>query len=89
MAKSQLDIGYLAFLDRFHHAIAVRHYIAGLIKAPVFGLIIATVGCFQGFQVGASADSVGQKTTQSAVQSIFLIIIADAIFSVIFSLRGI
>ncbi|WP_267256563.1 ABC transporter permease [Coxiella endosymbiont of Ornithodoros maritimus] len=89
MAKSRLGIGYLGFLDRFHHAIAVRHYIAGLIKAPVFGLIIAAVGCFQGFQVGASADSVGQKTTQSAVQSIFLIIIADAIFSVIFNLRGI
>ncbi|MBW5803025.1 MlaE family lipid ABC transporter permease subunit [Coxiella endosymbiont of Ornithodoros amblus] len=89
MAKSQLGIGYLGFLDRFHHAITVRHYIAGLIKGPVFGLIIAAVGCFHGFQVGASADSVGQKTTQSAVQSIFLIIIADAIFSVVFSLRGI
>lgn len=89
MAKAQLDIGYLAFLDRFHHAITTRHYIVGLIKAPVFGLIITIVGCFQGFQVGTNADSIGQKTTQSAVQSIFLIIIADGIFSVICSLRGI
>ena len=89
MAKSQLDIGYLAFLDRFHHVITTRHYIVGLIKAPIFGLIITIVGCFQGFQVGANANSIGQKTTQSAVQSIFLIIIADSIFSVICSLRGI
>ena len=89
MAKSQLDIGYLAFLDRFHHAITVQHYIVGLIKAPIFGLIVATVGCFQGFQVGSSADSIGQKTTQSAVQSIFLIIIADTVFSMIFNVRGI
>ena len=80
IAKSQLNIGYVAYLDRFQHAIPVRHYVFGLIKAPVFALIIVAVGCFQGFQVVATADSVGQKTTQSAVQSIFLIIIADALF---------
>ena len=85
MSKYQFDIDYLDYLDRFQHAIAVRHYFVGLIKAPVFGLIIAAVGCFQGFQVAATADSVGQKTTQSAVQSIFLIIITDAIFAILFS----
>ncbi|MFW0094813.1 MAG: MlaE family ABC transporter permease [Coxiella endosymbiont of Haemaphysalis qinghaiensis] len=89
IAKSQLDIGYMAYLDRLQHAIPVRHYVVGLIKAPVFALIIAAVGCFQGFQVDATADSVGQRTTQSAVQSIFLIIIADAIFSVLFRWLGI
>lgn len=89
IAKSQLDIGYMAYLDRLQHAIPVRHYIVGLIKAPVFSLIIAAVGCFQGFQVDATADSVGHRTTQSAVQSIFLIIIADAVFSVLFSWCGV
>jgi phospholipid/cholesterol/gamma-HCH transport system permease protein len=43
------------------------------------------VGCFQGFQVGGSADSVGRQTTISVVQAIFLVIVMDAVFSVIFS----
>lgn len=89
MAKYEMGISYYAYLDRFQHVIAARHYVVGLVKAPVFALIVAAVGCFQGFQVAATADSVGEKTTQSAVQSIFLIIIADAVFSVIFSWRGI
>lgn len=89
MTKYQLGISFYTFIERFQHAIPVRHLIVGLVKAPVFALIIGTVGCFQGFQVVSTADSVGRKTTQSAVQSIFLIIIADAIFSVVFSWRGI
>lgn len=89
MAKYQLNISYYAFILRFQHVIPVKHFYVGLVKAPVYALIVATVGCFQGFQVGATADSVGKKTTQSAVQSIFLIIIADAIFSILFSWRGI
>lgn len=89
MSKAQLGISYYVFLERFQHAIEVHQYIVGLIKAPVFALIIATVGCFQGFQVSSTADDVGRKTTQSAVQSIFLIIIADALFSILFSWRGI
>lgn len=89
MSKYQLGINYYAFVERFQHAIPLKHLIVGLVKAPVFALIVATVGCFQGFQVAATADSVGKKTTQSAVQSIFLIIIADAIFSILFSWRGI
>ena len=56
-------------------------------KAPVFALIIATVGCFQGFQVAGTAASVGQRTMVSVVQAIFLIIIVDAMFSVFFSWR--
>jgi phospholipid/cholesterol/gamma-HCH transport system permease protein len=89
MSKYQLGINYYPFFVRFQHAIPVKHLVVGLVKAPVFALIVATVGCFQGFQVAATADSVGKKTTQSAVQSIFLIIIADAIFSILFSWRGI
>ncbi len=88
MSKTLLGIQYYSFLHRFQHAIEVRHYISGLIKTPVFAILIAAVGCFQGFQVASSADSVGRRTTQAAVQSIFLIIIADAIFSVLFSWRG-
>ena len=50
-----------------------------------FALLIALVGCFQGFRVEANADSVGSQTTKSVVQALFLIIIADAIFSVVYS----
>ncbi|MDO9190323.1 MAG: ABC transporter permease, partial [Sulfurimicrobium sp.] len=57
----------------------------GLGKALVFAVIVGVVGCFQGFQVSGSADSVGRQTTVSVVQSIFLVIVMDAVFSVIFS----
>jgi len=60
-------------------------FLVGLGKAPVFAAIIALVGCFQGFRVSGSADSVGRQTTISVVQAIFLVIVFDALFSVIFS----
>jgi len=88
MARSILDINYISFLHRFQEAVDAGEYIKGLIKTPVFALVIAAVGCFQGFQVASSADSVGSKTTQAAVQAIFLIIIVDAAFSVLYSWRG-
>lgn len=88
MAKSYLEIGYTDFLLRFQHAVDISHYTIGLIKAPVFAMIIAMVGCFQGFQVSSTAESVGSHTTRSVVQAIFLIIIVDAIFSVVFSWKG-
>ena len=59
--------------------------ILGLYKAPTFALIIALVGCFQGFAVQSSADNIGSQTTKSVVQALFLIIVADAIYSVIYS----
>lgn len=88
MAKGQLDISFSAFLQRFSEAVELKHYVLGLVKTPVFAAIIALVGCFQGFQVGITADSVGFKTTAAAVQAIFLIIVADAFFSVLYSWRG-
>ncbi|MAR83344.1 MAG: hypothetical protein CMF55_00925 [Legionellales bacterium] len=61
----------------------------GLVKTPFFALIIAGVGCLQGLLVGDSADSVGVQTTKAAVQAIFMVIVADAVFSIIFSWMGI
>lgn len=89
MAKGTFHIGYQDFLGRFNNMVELKDYLIGLSKTPVFAMIIATVGCFQGFQVGISADSVGRKTTKSVVQAIFLIIIADAIFSIMFTMQGI
>jgi phospholipid/cholesterol/gamma-HCH transport system permease protein len=84
MASSRLDVGFDAFIDRLDDAIQMSSYWTGLAKAPVFAVIIALVGCYRGFQVGGSADSVGAQTTMSVVQSIFLVIVTDALFSVVF-----
>ena len=60
-------------------------YLTGISKAPIFAMIIALVGCHRGFEAEGSADSVGRQTTIAVVQSIFLVIVADALFSVIFN----
>ncbi len=86
MASFELGVSYTDFIDRFGSSIGVSAFLVGIGKAPVFAAIIAVVGCFQGFQVSGGADSVGMQTTRSVVQSIFYVIVADAIFSVIFSL---
>ncbi|MGH8502484.1 MAG: ABC transporter permease [Gammaproteobacteria bacterium] len=89
MARLALDISFSSFLDRLAYAVDVKSYLIGVGKAPVFALIIATVGCYQGFRVGGSAESVGRQTTMSVVQAIFLVLVVDAGFSVIFSVLGI
>ena len=88
MAYYLIDLNFLGYLERFSQVVALKQLILGMVKVPVFAMIIAAVGCFQGFQTGASADSVGWQTTKSAVQAIFLIIVADAAFSIIFSMMG-
>jgi phospholipid/cholesterol/gamma-HCH transport system permease protein len=85
MARAQLDISYSTFLGRLDDAITLRSYLIGIGKAPVFAAIIALVGCYQGFQTTGSADSVGRQTTTSVVQAIFLVIVTDALFSIVFS----
>ncbi len=84
-ARAQLDVGSVEFLDRLVKAISTTTYMVGIGKAPVFAAIIAVVGCFQGFRTKGGADSVGRQTTRSVVQSIFLVIVADALFSIAFS----
>lgn len=85
MAQAQLAVGFGDFLDRFVKAVSVTALMIGIGKAPVFAFIIAVVGCFQGFRTKGGADSVGRQTTRSVVQAIFLVIVADALFSVAFS----
>ncbi len=88
MARSQLDIGFSVFIDRFGAEMQGSTLLVGLGKAFVFSFVIAVIGCFQGFRTRESADSVGRQTTLSVVQSIFLVIVADAMFSVAFSWAG-
>jgi len=85
MAHAQLAVGYAEFGERFVKAVGVTAYLIGIGKAPVFAVIIVVIGCFQGFRTAGGADSVGRQTTRSVVQSIFLVIVADALFSVAFS----
>lgn len=85
MSNNMLGITWYDFLHRFPNVIPLRALLIGLGKAPVFALIISSIGCFQGMKVGGSADSVGVNTTRSVVLAIFFIIVADAIFSILFS----
>ncbi|MDO8769932.1 MAG: MlaE family lipid ABC transporter permease subunit [Burkholderiaceae bacterium] len=85
MARAQLGVSFSEFLDRFVKAVSITSYVVGIGKAPVFAAIIAMIGCFQGFRTKGGADSVGRQTTRSVVQSIFLVILADGLFSVAFS----
>jgi phospholipid/cholesterol/gamma-HCH transport system permease protein len=88
MAQVQLGVSAVEFIERFEKAVSLSSYLVGLAKAPVFAGIIALVGCFQGLRTRGGADSVGLHTTRSVVQAIFLVIVADAAFSVAFSVLG-
>lgn len=89
VALNQLDVSFTEFIDRFEYAVALKHYVIGIIKAPVFAVIIALVGCYQGFEIRGGVDSVGRHTTISVVQSIFLVIVFDAFFSVFLNWWGV
>lgn len=89
MSKSLLNISFYHFVNRFHDVVSFHTYYLGIIKVPVFALLIAGVGTYHGFQVRGGADSVGRETTKSVVHAIFLIIVADAIFSIIFGWKNI
>lgn len=85
MSKYMLSVGYQDFLIRLQDAVGFKQMALGLYKAPTFAILTALVGCFQGFRVQANADSVGSQTTRSVVQALFLIIVTDAAYSVIYS----
>jgi phospholipid/cholesterol/gamma-HCH transport system permease protein len=86
MSWATLGISIPTFIDQLHSAIGQWTFWVGVIKAPFFAAVIALVGCYEGFNVERSADSVGRLTTQSVVESIFIVIVADAAFSIMFSL---
>lgn len=89
MCYFQLGITIPVFLRQLNEAVNVNTVMVGLIKAPVFAFVIALVGCYEGFQVERNAASVGLLTTRSVVESVFLVIVLDAAFSVMFSVLGI
>jgi phospholipid/cholesterol/gamma-HCH transport system permease protein len=85
-----IDLGIppLTYIQRLQEVVPISDLWVGLIKAPVFGFIIALAGCFQGMLVKGNSEEVGYRTTNAVVQSIFLVIVIDAVFAVFFSSVG-
>jgi phospholipid/cholesterol/gamma-HCH transport system permease protein len=83
-----LDIPPVTFVQRVREVVPLTDLYQGLLKAPVFGAIIAVAGCFNGMQVEGNAEAVGLRTTAAVVQSIFLVIVLDAFFAVFFASVG-
>lgn len=84
-----LDITISSFLTQLNIALTYSHVFSGILKSVVFGLLIATIGCFRGFQVQGGAESVGKYTTASVVSGVFLVILVDALFVFLFTALGI
>ena len=83
-----LDIPFLTFLSRIQEVVPLHDFYVGMVKAPVFGLIVALAGCYQGMQVKGNAEEVGLRTTAAVVQAIFAVIVLDAFFAVFFTEIG-
>jgi phospholipid/cholesterol/gamma-HCH transport system permease protein len=84
-----LDVPPVQFVAQLREAIVFSDFWTGLVKAPVFAFLIALVGCYEGLRVSGSAESVGRLTTQSVVVSIFLVLVVDALFSILFATLGV
>jgi phospholipid/cholesterol/gamma-HCH transport system permease protein len=89
MCYFQIGLTIPVFLRQLDDAVNVNTLMVGLIKAPVFAFVISLVGCYEGFQVERNAASVGLLTTRAVVESVFLVIVLDAAFSIMFSVLGI
>jgi phospholipid/cholesterol/gamma-HCH transport system permease protein len=83
-----LGIPFWTFLDRIHDVVPEHDVWVGLIKAPVFGLIVALAGCYNGLQVRGDSEQVGRRTTMAVVSAIFAVIVLDAFFAVFFTEIG-
>ncbi|MHB1372341.1 MAG: MlaE family ABC transporter permease [Thauera sp.] len=79
VAALKLDISPVLFLSRIQDNVGLIHFWVGMAKAPIFAFLIAVIGCLEGFRVQGSAQSVGEHTTSAVVQSIFVVIVVDAI----------
>ena len=88
LAWTSLNIPPETFILRIREVVPITDLYIGLIKAPVFGALIAIIGCYQGMQVESDAEQVGSRTTAAVVQAIFLVIVLDAFFAVFFEKIG-
>ncbi|MBW6488113.1 MlaE family lipid ABC transporter permease subunit [Sulfurimonas sp.] len=89
VANLELNITTNLFLDRFSDVVALKHFFVGIAKGPFFAFLIAAIGIYRGMQVRDDTQSIGFNTTKSVVESIFAVIICDAVFSIAFTNLGI
>jgi phospholipid/cholesterol/gamma-HCH transport system permease protein len=89
ISVSLLDVSPLQYLERVHKVVDGWDLFVGLFKAPIFAFSIGVIGCMHGLRVTGSAESVGKETTRAVVKAIFLVIVLDALFSILFEQLGI
>jgi phospholipid/cholesterol/gamma-HCH transport system permease protein len=88
ISRFLLEVSPLQYVERVHQAVVPDDLLVGFIKAPIFGFLIAVIGCMHGLRVNASAESVGRETTAAVVKAIFVVIVLDALFSILFDKLG-
>jgi phospholipid/cholesterol/gamma-HCH transport system permease protein len=89
VANLDLNIAPSLFIDRFNEVIAAKHFYVGIVKGPFFAFLIAAIGIYRGLMVKDDTQSIGFNTTKSVVESIFAVIVCDAVFSIAFTNLGI
>ena len=91
MLVANIDLGITSelFLNRFTEVVAAKHFFIGIIKGPFFAFLIASIGIYRGLKVKDDTQSIGLNTTKSVVESIFAVIVCDAVFSILFTTLGI
>ena len=89
ISQSLLDVSPTQYLTRLPHVVDGSDLFVGLFKAPIFAFFIAVIGCMHGLRVSGSAESVGRETTRAVVKAIFLVIVLDAFFSILFEKLGV
>ncbi len=89
VANLDLNISSQLFLERFNEVVAVKHFYLGIAKGPFFAFLIASIGIYRGLMVKDDTQSIGFNTTKSVVESIFAVIVCDALFSIAFTSLGI
>lgn len=89
VAWTAQDISPAVFIARMHSELDWSHFWVGMSKAPVFGLVIAIIGCRQGMKVAGDVESLGRRVTASVVQSIFIVIVVEAMFAMMYLELGI
>jgi phospholipid/cholesterol/gamma-HCH transport system permease protein len=87
--KAQIGLSFDIFIQRLYEVLALKNYLIGIFKGPFFAIIVALIGSFHGLRVTQNTESIGLETTRSVVNTIFLVIVCDALFSVIFTRLGI
>jgi phospholipid/cholesterol/gamma-HCH transport system permease protein len=86
--KAQIGLSFDIFIQRLYEVLSLKNYLIGIFKGPFFAVIVALIGSFHGLRVTQNTESIGEETTKSVVNTIFLVIVCDALFSVLFTRLG-